>query len=45
MYRKFGYVESGRRKEYYNDNGEDAIMMTLESLERWAESVETRSEG
>ncbi|MBI5351248.1 MAG: ribosomal protein S18-alanine N-acetyltransferase [Chloroflexi bacterium] len=33
MYRKFGYVESGRREKYYHDNGEDAILMTLESLE------------
>ncbi len=32
MYQKFGYVESGRRKGYYLDNGEDAILMTLESL-------------
>jgi len=32
MYRKFGYVESGRREEYYKDNGEDAILMTLDSL-------------
>jgi ribosomal-protein-alanine N-acetyltransferase len=32
MYHKFGYVESGRRAGYYLDNGEDAILMTLESL-------------
>lgn len=32
MYRKFGYVESGRREGYYKDNGEDAILMTLDSL-------------
>jgi ribosomal-protein-alanine N-acetyltransferase len=29
LYRKFGYVESGRREAYYADNGEDAILMTL----------------
>jgi ribosomal-protein-alanine N-acetyltransferase len=29
MYRKFGYVESGRREGYYADNGESAILMTL----------------
>jgi len=29
MYHKFGYVESGRRKGYYKDNNEDAILMTL----------------
>ena len=27
MYRKFGYMESGRREGYYKDNGEDAILM------------------
>jgi ribosomal-protein-alanine N-acetyltransferase len=32
MYRKFGYVESGRRAGYYKDNGEDAILMNLEPL-------------
>ena len=32
MYRKFGFVESGRREGYYKDNGEDAILMTLEKL-------------
>jgi len=34
MYRKFGYVESGRREGYYKDNGEDAILMTLDLLNR-----------
>ncbi|NJN80074.1 MAG: ribosomal protein S18-alanine N-acetyltransferase [Anaerolineales bacterium] len=32
MYRNFGFVEDGRRKEYYKDNGEDAILMTLNNL-------------
>jgi [ribosomal protein S18]-alanine N-acetyltransferase len=32
MYRKFGYEETGRRPRYYKDNGEDAILMTLEPL-------------
>lgn len=27
MYQGLGYVESGRRKAYYSDNGEDAIIM------------------
>jgi ribosomal-protein-alanine N-acetyltransferase len=45
MYRKFGYVESGRRENYYNDNGEDAILMTLESLDGRFESVESSSEA
>ena len=32
MYRKFGYKESGRRRRYYKDNDEDAILMNLDSL-------------
>lgn len=32
MYRKFGFVESGRREGYYRDNGETAILMTLGEL-------------
>lgn len=32
MYRKFGYLEDGIRKGYYKDNGEDAILMTLERI-------------
>lgn len=34
MYRSFGYVEDGRRKEYYKDNNEDAILMSLNDLDR-----------
>lgn len=37
MYRKFGYMESGRREGYYKDNGEAAILMTLEE---WKGSME-----
>jgi ribosomal-protein-alanine N-acetyltransferase len=33
MYRKFGFEVTGRRPRYYKDNGEDAILMTLKSLE------------
>jgi [ribosomal protein S18]-alanine N-acetyltransferase len=33
MYRKFGFAITGRRPAYYRDNGEDAILMTLEPLE------------
>ena len=33
MYRKFGYEESGVRPRYYRDNDEDALLMTLESLD------------
>ncbi len=32
MYRSFGFMEDGRRKEYYKDNGEDAILMSLNHL-------------
>jgi ribosomal-protein-alanine N-acetyltransferase len=32
MYRKFGYEVTGRRKAYYKDNNEDAILMTLERI-------------
>ncbi len=33
MYRKFGFKVTGRRPGYYKDNGEDAILMTLDNLE------------
>ena len=33
MYRKFGYQATGRRRRYYRDNDEDAILMNLERLE------------
>lgn len=32
MYRKLGFVETVRRPRYYKDNGEDAVLMKLESL-------------
>jgi [ribosomal protein S18]-alanine N-acetyltransferase len=32
MYVNFGFVEDGRRKEYYKDNNEDAILMTRYDL-------------
>src|SRR5512134_2611502 len=32
MYRKFGYEVTGRRRRYYKDNDEDAILMNLDSL-------------
>ena len=34
MYRQFGYQATGRRKRYYRDNDEDAILMNLESLSK-----------
>lgn len=42
MYHRFGYVESGRREHYYNDNGEDAIMMTLNNFAHIDASFETK---
>lgn len=33
MYRKFGYEVTGRRRRYYRDNDEDAILMSLERLD------------
>jgi [ribosomal protein S18]-alanine N-acetyltransferase len=32
MYQSFGFVEDGRRKEYYKDNNEDAVLMSLNDL-------------
>jgi len=32
IYHDLGYVEDGRRKEYYKDNNEDAILMSLNDL-------------
>src|SRR5512134_2854889 len=32
MYRKHGFIETGRRPHYYKDNNEDAILMTLASF-------------
>jgi ribosomal-protein-alanine N-acetyltransferase len=33
MYRTFGYEAVGRRKRYYKDTDEDAILMTLDGLD------------
>jgi len=32
LYRTLGFVEDGRRKEYYKDNNEDAVLMSLNDL-------------
>lgn len=32
IYHEFGFVEDGRRKGYYKDNGEDAVLMSLDHL-------------
>src|SRR3954452_18812903 len=31
MYRPFGFRSAGRRRRYYHDNGEDALIMWLEA--------------
>ena len=31
MYRRFGFRPTGHRRRYYHDNGEDALVMWLES--------------
>ena len=36
MYRQFGYEAVGRRKRYYKDTDEDAILMTLNELTRFS---------
>ena len=33
LYRSFGFAEVGRRIRYYDDNGEDALVMTTAELE------------
>lgn len=33
LYRKLGFEEVGRRKRYYRDNGEDALLLTLFHLQ------------
>lgn len=32
LYQKFGFHPEGRRKRYYQDNGEDALILTLHKL-------------
>ena len=32
MYKKYGFIVDGLRPKYYRDNGEDAILMSLEGL-------------
>lgn len=33
LYHKLGFQEVGRRKRYYRDNGEDALLLSLEGLQ------------
>lgn len=32
LYQQFGYEKTGRRRRYYRDNDEDAILMNLDSV-------------
>ncbi len=32
LYKKYGFVEVGRRRHYYLDTGEDALLMSLENI-------------
>ncbi len=34
MYKKYGFVVDGLRPKYYRDNNEDALLMSLEGLDR-----------
>jgi ribosomal-protein-alanine N-acetyltransferase len=36
LYEQLGYVVSARRKKYYPDNREDALVMWLHHLDQWA---------
>lgn len=54
LYREYGFYEVGRRKRYYADNHEDAVIMTTEELaspayqrrlERLAEELARRFPG
>jgi ribosomal-protein-alanine N-acetyltransferase len=50
LYRKYGFNTVGRRKRYYSDNGEDAFVMTTDSIRtpdyqtRFQELVRTHEE-
>ncbi len=43
LYEKFGFVESGRRKSYYTDPPEDAILMSLEMTGAPGKNISTNS--
>ena len=46
MYRRFGFEVVGRRRDYYSDTHEDAILMTLPDLHDWPETeLPTRAHG
>jgi ribosomal-protein-alanine N-acetyltransferase len=43
LYRKYGFVEVGRRKDYYRDNHEDALVMAVTLESTWREKIITQS--
>ncbi len=44
LYRQLGFVEVGRRKGYYRDSGEDALILTTPDFDRpdWLERLRAR---
>lgn len=45
LYRQFGYEVVGRRKRYYKDTDEDAILMTLNGLKSFTPNPSPKEEG
>jgi ribosomal-protein-alanine N-acetyltransferase len=45
LYRQFGYEVVGRRKRYYKDTDEDAILMTLNGLKSFSPNPSPKEEG
>jgi len=41
LYRKYGFEDVGRRKEYYRDNKEDALLMTVRLDEAYRQRIRT----
>ncbi len=39
LYSKYGFDQVGRRRKYYQDNNEDALLMTLTGLSGWRTSA------
>jgi ribosomal-protein-alanine N-acetyltransferase len=49
LYRKYGFEQVGRRRRYYRDNGEDALLMTAAMRNGYREAMQrtfqARSQG
>ncbi len=39
LYEQLGYVQTARRRRYYPDNNEDAVVMWMYDLQAWSASV------